>query len=174
MFELRKLLGRDVGRSDRDTLVDASLPRGEGLEAEYETLIVGQCRRFGIAESHITIEVRRVGRGQDGRHIYLGMLRLARWERNTALRLMLGLPILENKIRRGVGNLWLAEVSHFGGLWLHASEQVQQLPEATKELRQLMMQLTPVSLPGDSVPGYEDSVNSISAPLGLRDDPPLR
>lgn len=174
MFELRKLLGRDAGRSDRDTLVDASMPRGEGLEAEYETLIVGQCKRWGIAEDAITIEVRRVGRGQDGREIYLGMLRLARWDRNSALRLMLGQPILENKIRRMVGNLWLAEVSHFGGLWLHASEQVQQLPEATRELRQLMMQLTPEG-GSDADAGYEDAVNSAMAPLGgPRDDPARR
>lgn len=143
MVDLRKLLARDARRNpDHNTDADSALPSGSGLEAEYETLIVAQCRRYGIADSSITIEVRQIGRAPDGRDVYQGMIRLARWERDSALRLLLGLPILETKIRRVVRGLWLAEVSHFGGLWLHASEGLHAT-DAMTELRTLMRQLAP-------------------------------
>src|SRR5687767_8520795 len=86
MVDLRKLLARDARRnSDHNTDADSALPSGDGLEAEYETLIVAQCRRYGIADSTITIEVRQIGRAPDGRDVYQGMIRLARWERDSAL-----------------------------------------------------------------------------------------
>lgn len=153
MFGLRKLLARDARRrldAERDTALDSALPRGDGLEAEYETLIANQCQRWGIAEASFTVEVRQLGRGRDGMALYAGMLRLVRWERDSALRMLLGLPLLEAKIRRVVGGLWLCEVSRFGGLWLHASGQLQDTA-AMKELRQAMLMLSPSpgSVPGD-------------------------
>lgn len=156
MFDLRKLFARDASRRDdqgRDTEVDASLAAGQGLEAEYESLIANQCRRWGIAEGVVTIEVRQIGRAHDGLDVYLGMVRLAQWERDSSLRLLLGLPLLETKIRRMVRTLWIGEVSHFGGLWLHASEQLNATP-AMRELRELLIQLTPPS----NARGGEDSV----------------
>ena len=142
MFGLRKIIARDAKRQEgaSDTEVD-SAPRGHNLEAEYETLIVTQCVRWGILENSITVEVRRLGRTNSGLDIYGGMMRLTRWERDSALRVLLGLPLLEAKIRKMVRGLWLCEVSHFGGLWLHASEQLQAT-EAMTELRQLILQLT--------------------------------
>ncbi|HEY8358025.1 MAG TPA: hypothetical protein VIL30_11235 [Ramlibacter sp.] len=145
MFDLRKLFVRDgARRSDhgRDTEVDASLPAGKGLETEYESLIASQFRRGGIADGVFTVEVRRIGPAPDGLDVYLGMVRLAQWERDSSLRLLLGLPLLETKIRKLVRTLWIGEVSHFGGLWLHASEQLHATP-AMRELRELLIQLTP-------------------------------
>ena len=142
MFGLRKIIAREAKRKDTvsDTEVD-SAPRGHNLEAEYEALIVTQCVRWGILENSITVEVRRLGRTNSGLDIYGGMMRLTRWQRDSALRVLLGLPLLEAKIRKMVRSLWLGEVSHFGGLWLHASEQLQAT-EAMTELRQLILQLT--------------------------------
>jgi hypothetical protein len=143
MFGLRKIIARDgrqrqEGASDTET---DSAPRGHNLEAEYETLIITQCVRWGIDETCITLEVRRLGRTNSGLDIYGGMMRLTRWQRDSALRVLLGLPLLEAKIRKMVRSLWLCEVSHFGGLWLHASEQLTST-EAMTELRHLILQLT--------------------------------
>jgi len=165
MFDLRKLFARDAGRREdqgRDTEVDASLAAGQGLEAEYESLIANQCRRWGIAEGVVTIEVRQIGRAPDGLDVYLGMVRLAQWERDSSLRLLLGLPLLETKIRRMVRTLWIGEVSHFGGLWLHASEQLNATP-AMRELRELLIQLTPPSnARGGDDSGGEGGPSSLS------------
>lgn len=159
MFDLRKLFARD-GRHEnddgQDTQVDAAVPPGSGLEAEYQDLIASQCRRWGIAAEAVTIEVRQVGRAPDGLDVYLGMVRLAQWERNSALRLLLGLPLLETKIRRMVRTLWIGELSHFGGLWLHASEQLHAT-SAMRELRDLMIQLTPPATRAGEDAGMDDA-----------------
>lgn len=168
MFGLRKLMGRDApvaqeGEEDQNTQVDSALPHGANLEAEYEALIMAQCVRWGIAESAITLEVRNAGRGPHGRDVYLAMIRLARWERDSALRVLLGLPLLEAKIRKVLRTLWLMEVSHFGGLWLHASEQLAGT-EAMEELRKLMLVLTPTSAPAAGQDGG-DAFNSVLGQL---------
>jgi len=157
MFGLRKLMGRDAPvtqqpEDDQNTQVDSALPHGANLEAEYETLIMAQCTRWGISESSITVEVRNAGRGPNGRDVYLAMIRLAKWERDSALRILLGLPLLEAKVRKLLRTLWLMEVSHFGGLWLHASEQLANT-DAMEELRKLMVTLTPSSAPAGGAEG---------------------
>lgn len=168
MFDLRKLFIRDGsrrGQDGQDTEVEASAPAGKGLEAEYENLIATQCRRWGITDTSVTVEVRQIGRAPDGLDVYLGMVRLAQWERNSALRLLLGLPLLETKVRKTVRTLWLGEVSHFGGLWLHASEQLHAT-SAMRELRELMIQLTPTSppRPGEESPARpEETFSSLPA-----------
>lgn len=171
MFDLRKLFVRDAGRrgddQGRDTEVNPSSAgqTGQGLEAEYEGLISTQFRRWGITEPAVTVDVRPLGKAPDGLDVYVGMVRLAHWERTPALRLLLGLPMLETKIRKTVRSLWIGEVSHFGGLWLHASEQLHA-SAAPGELRELMMQLTP---PGSVSPGgggHEVGEDTFSLPGG--------
>ena len=68
------------------------------------------------------------------------MVRLVRWEHTSAVRLLLSIPLLEARIRKTVRATWLADYSHFAGLWLHASD----------ELRELIGSLTPLGQRGDS------------------------
>jgi hypothetical protein len=168
MFGLRKkIIARDANRRQEgvsDTEVD-SAPRGHNLEAEYEALITSQCVRWGILENSITVEVRRLGRTNSGLDIYGGMMRLTRWQRDSALRVLLGLPLLEAKIRKMVRSLWLGEVSHFGGLWLHASEQLQAT-EAMTELRQLILQLTHDPSPAGDSGATDEPFSSVLGNLG--------
>ena len=69
------------------------------------------------------------------------MVRIFAWERRPALRLLLGLPLLERKIRKTIRAHWVAEVSHFGGVWLHASERLAETGAAS-DLRPLLATLT--------------------------------
>jgi hypothetical protein len=169
MVDLRKLFARDPpgGDQGRDTEVNPSLRSGENLESEYESLISTQCRRWGISGNSVSVQVRQLGRAGDGRIVYVGMLRLTKWDRVSALRMLIGLPLLEAKLRKAVRNLWLGEVSHFSGLWLHASEQLSSTP-AMKELRDVMLELTPVFPGGNSGAGgasrrsEESSLSSVS------------
>ncbi|TWO68396.1 hypothetical protein FN976_22435 [Caenimonas sedimenti] len=158
MFDLRKLFLRELrarkvqDHQDPDSDYHPSDRRGEGLEVEYQTLIAQQFRRWGIATGCVTIEVRQIGRAPDGFDVFVGMVRLAQWDRPSALRVLLGLPLLEAKVRKTVRATWLADFSHFGGLWLHASEQLHHSP-AMGELRELMLQLVP---PSPSAGGQDD------------------
>jgi hypothetical protein len=66
------------------------------------------------------------------------MLRLVQWHRASAVRLLLGLPILETRLRRALKGSWVLDVSHFNGLWLHTSGQLQDA-RAMQELRELVL-----------------------------------
>ena len=161
-FDLRKLF---AGGSSADSggFEDAAdtdyLPvngEGEGLETDYQGLIASHFRRFGVSNHCITIEVRKIGQSHDGFDVFVGLVRLVRWERDSALRVMLGMPVLEAKIRKAVRATWLADYSHFGGLWLHASERMK-IPN---ELRELLGALAP--LPGSN-PGAAPSSSGFSS-----------
>lgn len=156
-FDLRKLFAGNGG-TDSGGFEDAAdtdyLPvngHGEGLETDYQGLIASHFRRFGVSNHCITIEVRKIGQAPDGFDVFVGLVRLIRWERDSALRVMLGMPVLEAKIRKSVRATWLADYSHFGGLWLHASERMKVPPE----LRELLGALAP--LPGSKLgpPGFD-------------------
>jgi hypothetical protein len=152
MFDLRKLFLREARArarqpQDPDSDYHPSDRRGEGLEVEYQSLIATQFRRWGISNNCVTIEVRQIGRAPDGYDVFVGMVRLTQWDRPSGLRVLLGLPLLEAKVRKMVRATWLADFSHFGGLWLHASEQLHGTA-AMGDLRELMLQLVPPSPAG--------------------------
>lgn len=152
MFDLRKIFDREARARRRRDQGKPSEPAADsdyhptaapdgGLEVEYHALIATQLRRLGISPEGISIEVRTIGKGPHGFDVMVGMVRLHRWDRASTLRVLLGLPLLEARVRKAVRGTWLADFSHFGGLWLHASEQVQAATGA-QELRDLIRQLT--------------------------------
>lgn len=159
-FDIRRIFARSGDPAPGDQLDDAAdtdyLPvngGGEGLETDYQALIAAHFRRFGISNNCITIEVKKIGVAPDGYDVFIGMVRLVRWEQTSSLRVLLGIPLLEAKIRKTVRATWLADYSHFAGLWLHVSEQMQ-IPA---ELRELLGSLAPLpsatagaNLQGDS------------------------
>ncbi len=162
MFDLKKLFVREARAASQaapasgapdDPLDDSSYQHpsampGEGLELEYQALIASHFRRWGIKPASVTIEVRKIGQAPDGFDVLVGMVRLVRWDRISSLRVMLGLPLLEHRIRKGLKATWLADFSHFGGLWLRASEPLQA-ENGMQELHALLMQLTsPPAAPG--------------------------
>lgn len=156
MIDLRKLFIRDARLrrgEDPDSEYHPSDRPGEGLEVEYQTLIATLFKRWGISTSCVTIEVRQLGKAPDGFDVFVGMVRIGRWDRVSALRVLLGLPLLEAKVRKTVRSTWMADFSHFGGLWLHASEQLATTPART-ELRELMLQLAPPSPAGTGGPDF--------------------
>jgi hypothetical protein len=113
-----------------------------GFEIEYQRLISAEFRLWKIAPHHISIEVRQMGTAADGYDVFVGMIRLIHWDRHAVLRILLGLPILEGKVREAVRRTWLADHTHFVGLWLHSSEHLKATPAMT-ELNELVMELAP-------------------------------
>ena len=159
MLDLKKFFARHTraataAEPDPDSNYHPSDISSEGLEVEYQKLIASQFRRWGISPACTTIEVRKLGRAPDGFDVFVGMVRMTGWERLSGLRLLLGLPLLEAKVLKTVRGTWLADFSHFGGLWLHAAEHTQP----TQDLRNLIIQLAPLpAAPTGACPAHDAS-----------------
>lgn len=172
MFDLRKLFVREMrarkGRAavDPDSDFGPSGQRADGLEVEYQALIAQQFKRWGIRPGSVSVEVTKFGKAPDGFDVFVGMVRLESWERASAFRILLGLPLLETKVRKAVRATWLADFSHFGGLWLNASEQLHSMAGAG-ELRDVLVDLVPSPAPPPQ-PGVSEPL----APYSLTTLPP--
>lgn len=169
MFELRKLFSRET-RGDPDSEYHPSAD-GEGMEAGYQALIAALFAKWGIDADCVEIEVRKIGKAPDGRDVMAGMVRLNKYERDTTARLLLGLPLLENRLRKHARATWMSDFSHFGGLWLHASEQLGN--EGVMELREMLLQLVPPSAPapGQGAQQAPNGWNASSLPGALASAP---
>ncbi|MEO5672574.1 MAG: hypothetical protein ABIR26_17960 [Ramlibacter sp.] len=148
MIDLKNLFHRPaksnvIETNDPGSDYHPSSERG-GLEVEYQKLVAAQFRHWGVAMGCVTIEVRKIGVAADGYDVFVAMVRLMQWHRPSAIRVLLGLPVLEAKIRKAVRSTWLADHAHFVGLWLHSSEQLQETAGMT-ELRELVKDLAPPS-----------------------------
>ena len=162
MIGFRKLLHRDTDESPV-TEVDASSNSADEITNEYRGIVMDQLVRGGVAMNCVELEVRPSGKLKDGRTMYVGMLRLVHWERGSAVRLLLGLPILESRVRRMVRGSWLREVSQFSGIWLHASGQLQD-SAAMEDLRTLVLDIE--KREHESMPVSGSSVWTLPTDLG--------
>jgi hypothetical protein len=139
MLDLLKLLQRDSEESPV-TETGASGHSIDEIAQEYRGLIKEQLERGGVSLACLEIDVRQAGESRDGHPVFVGMLRLTNWERASAIRLLLGLPILESRLRRAVRGSWMRDLSHFGGVWLHASGQLQD-SHAMEDLRAIVIDI---------------------------------
>ena len=127
--------------SEHETDYEAMGTVDGGLEAEYLKVLEPELRGWGVPEHCATLQVQQVGHTPHGRGIFVGVIRLATWDRKPAMRLLLGLPFLERRVKQALSTRWLLDASHFGGLWLHASERLQD-GDAGRELRELLAELS--------------------------------
>ncbi len=139
MLGFRKFLQREQDESPV-TEVEPSGHSVDEIAQELRSIINDQLVRGGVLARCVEVEVRQAGKVRDGHPMFLAMLRLTTWERTSAIRLLLGLPILESRLRRAIRGSWLREVSHFGGIWVHASGQLQDGP-AMEDLRALIVEV---------------------------------
>lgn len=145
-MDILKLWSRGTAEEDDpQTEFNPDDHAGEGLESDLMLLIVQQLARGGIAEECVSIDIRNLGRGADGREVYAGMLRLAKWEQKSAVRLLLGLPLLQAKVRKALRGSWMHDVSHFAGLWLHPSGQFEETGSLSG-LRNLILRVEELQL----------------------------
>jgi len=151
-------------RSSAEQTIYSSQLAGEGLEREYEEIVRSQLVKLGVPLETVEVEVRTAGAMQDGRAIYLGMVRLSKWNPRTSMRLLVALPLLEVKTRQSLETTWLVDVSHFGGLWVHASSNLRT-GEVMGDIRDA---ITRLELAANSVSGGEGWSASVQAAL---DDP---
>jgi len=68
------------------------------------------------------------------------MISLAKWETKTAMRLLLGMAHIQRALQRAVTSSWLSHAAHFGGIWLHPCEAIQQGP-GIKQLASVLSSL---------------------------------
>lgn len=152
IFGRRRRAQRAAGEHDSiQTHYGSSQLPGEGLEPEYEEIIRAQLARLGVPLDTVAVEASAAGATPEGRNIYVGMVRLTKWEPATSLRLLMALPLLELKTRQSLETSWLTDVSQFGGLWAHASSALRT-SEVLGEIRDAIMQLDPAAAVSDSNP----------------------
>lgn len=164
MLTVRKLFQREavpVTESDSTQLdpQDSSIAE---LQQEYRAILRDVFRKAGIDASCVDVEARHMG-AVKGRPLFYCMLRLARWERQSGLRLLVGLPHVERAARRQIAGNWVAEASHFGGLWLHPATAVLE-SGALKELGSLLAGLE------QGAPGAPLAESMWSLPPELREE----
>jgi hypothetical protein len=140
---------RDAESECRTSVLD------EGLAADYQSLIESELRRWRLRTECLRVRVQSVGRRADGFEVFAGLLTLVEWERDTAVCISLGLPILDARVRKLVQASWLPEYSHYDGLWMHPSSQLR----APRELKDLLASLMP------PVPRLRD--DDVSRPVGV-------
>jgi hypothetical protein len=136
----KRLSSQTDSPDSAQTHYSSSQVTGEGLEREYEEIVRAQLAKLGVPLETVEVEVRPAGSMPDGRNIYLGMVRLTRWQPRTSLRLLVALPLLEAKTRQSLETTWLTDVSHFGGLWVHASSTLRN-SEVMGDIREAIAHL---------------------------------
>lgn len=164
MFNLKRLMsstGAQLRTQEHaDSAFETTEKEDHSVAVEYEALIAAQFRRFGIDPRIISLEARKVGEMGHGLDVVAGMVRILTWDRISALRLLLGLPMLEAKVRQAVSATWLADVSHFSGLWLNTSHDLHHA-EGASELRDLIVHLA--RRPKAGRPGGSSNTDSHAA-----------
>lgn len=90
----------------------------------YRALVLKRLLHCGISENVISVDVQCVGRAEDGLPVFAAQIHLVRWQRAAAIRLLLGLPLIEGKVRTEARESCVAPMSHFLGLWIHVSRSV--------------------------------------------------
>jgi hypothetical protein len=129
----------------------------EDVATHYRNLVERNLLHCGISCDSLQIEIRCVDRAVDRKPVYAAMVYVARWERISALRLLVGLPLIEVRLREAARCSWMSSQSHFVGLWIHASSRLA----TPDELRRLILQLTstdldPAFLSGAMAPSASD------------------
>ena len=113
---------------------------GGGLETEYRRLVYQHLERWGVTDRHVSVQVQQL-HDHGGKEAFTAVVCLTSWERNAVVRVLLGLPLLDKKIRKAVDVSWLADVSVFRGLQLKVAESLHDA-QASAELRHLVVSLT--------------------------------
>ena len=137
MFGARRAAPAGEYQTDYQALGHAS----GGLEAEYQRLVEHHLRRWGVDASCASVDIQQIERRRGRKDVFVATICIETWERNAVLRVLLGLPLLDKKIRQAVSALWLADVSEFQGVLLKVSPALHEA-EAGAELRQLVVSLT--------------------------------
>lgn len=135
MIQLLKLFGREGTEEAPETR--ASQHSEAEIRDEYGRIVAHLLDRARIDPACVQVDIRDGGVARDGLRVLMILIRMTAWERASSLRLMLGLPHLEREARKAAVASWVAEVSHFGGLWLHPSTPMLDR-EVTRELGQVL------------------------------------
>jgi hypothetical protein len=142
MFSVFRWLAPPRKPKYHETVLEESEHDASDLRDAYRELVADELRRWKIPDGAVAIEIRRDGYSP-GAASFVAILRLLEWHGAATLPLLLGLPFLEKRLRRTVQSHWLADLSAFKGVWLHASERMLAAP-GIGELRELLVSLTNV------------------------------
>ena len=137
---LRRIGWPFQSRGDQETDYEQLGHQPGGLPAEYSKVVEEEMHRMGIPASLASLQVTQVAMTPQGRGVYAAHIRLLKWHGGPAVRLLLGLPILDRSVRKRLQAHWVLEMSHFAGLWLQAADGAQGA-DAVRDIRGCLDQL---------------------------------
>lgn len=137
---MRAIAGGPTGSAHETDYQALGPSDDEGLVGEYRRVMTEQLHRWGIPADCATVDIQQLQQ-QGPKDVFVAVVCLASWHRTASLRLLLGLPLLDKKVRQTVQSLWLGDVSLFGGVMLRVASSLPD-KQCTAELRQLMVNLT--------------------------------
>jgi hypothetical protein len=111
-----------------------------GLDAEYRRMVASHLDRLGVPPACAVVEVEQL-EDERGKQAFVATICVVAWDRNAVLRVLLGLPLLDKKVRKAAEVSWAADVSVFKGVQLRVTEALHA-SRATSELRHLVVSLT--------------------------------
>ena len=133
-------LAKGRPRSEHQTDYQSLGENAGGLDAEYRRLVTHHLARWGVPESCAVVQIQQLP-DQGGKEAFMALVCLVSWDRNAVVRVLLGLPLLDKKIRKAVEVSWLADISVFRGVQLKVAEPLHSA-QASTELRHLVVTLT--------------------------------
>jgi hypothetical protein len=116
-----------------------------GLDAEYRRMVMSHLDRLGVPPDCAVVEVDELD-AERGKSVFVATICLVAWDRNAVVRVLLGLPLLDKKIRKAAEVSWAADVSVFKGVQLRVAPSLHS-SRATSELRHLVVSLTATGRP---------------------------
>lgn len=133
-------MARGRSRSEHQTDYQSLGETAGGLDAEYRRMVTHHLQRWGVPDSCATVQIQQLP-DQAGKEVFVAVVCLVSWDRNAIIRVLLGLPLLDKKIRKAVEVSWLADLSIFRGVQLKVAESLHGTAAST-ELRHLVVTLT--------------------------------
>jgi hypothetical protein len=99
------------------------------IENYYFRMVNDCLRRFLIPADAVRVEVRREGLGPQGFPAYATLVRLLRWDPVVSPVLLQNAPVVEARVRKSAAASVVLKHTHFAGMWIHASSELDGAPQ---------------------------------------------
>lgn len=130
---MKKIIDRVFSRKDDrragapNSAVSSQLTNSD-IETYYLKIIAECLRRMLVPADSIEIGVRRAGTGPTGLTAFAGYVRILRWDPVLSPVLLQNLPVIDARVRKVVAASVILEQTHYAGLWMQATSQVEGAP----------------------------------------------
>lgn len=140
----------------QNSTVSSELTRRD-IENYYLRLIVDCLGRLLVSVDSIDVRIRPVGTGPGGLTAFAGYVRIIRWDPVLTPVILQNMPVIDDRVRKGVNASVLLEHTHFAGLWFQASSSAEGAPSTLMGLPSELIHQSGGLPPGSAASGSSSS-----------------